>query len=100
MSLPLRCGALHVGDILLAIDGMSTEHCSLLEAQQLLANSSEVTKLEILPSSHNLHDMGTHTHTHTPHMWLLSDLCSGCVVFVMAEGRPLWATLVCAVNHS
>ncbi|XP_058244828.1 glutamate receptor-interacting protein 2a isoform X2 [Hemibagrus wyckioides] len=55
-SVAERCGALHVGDILLAIDGMSTEHCSLLEAQQLLANSSEVTKLEILPSSHSLHD--------------------------------------------
>ncbi|XP_017575930.1 glutamate receptor-interacting protein 2a isoform X1 [Pygocentrus nattereri] len=51
-----RCGALHVGDILLAIDGMSTEHCSLMEAQQLLANSTETTKLEILPSQHSLHD--------------------------------------------
>uniref|UniRef100_A0A672PM75 Glutamate receptor-interacting protein 2-like n=1 Tax=Sinocyclocheilus grahami TaxID=75366 RepID=A0A672PM75_SINGR len=47
-----RCGALHVGDILLAIDGMSTEHCSLMEAQQLLSSSSELTKLEILPSQH------------------------------------------------
>uniref|UniRef100_A0AAR2JK31 PDZ domain-containing protein n=1 Tax=Pygocentrus nattereri TaxID=42514 RepID=A0AAR2JK31_PYGNA len=56
-----RCGALHVGDILLAIDGMSTEHCSLMEAQQLLANSTETTKLEILPSQHSLHDTGTHT---------------------------------------
>ncbi|KAM9475063.1 glutamate receptor-interacting protein 2a isoform 2-T2 [Clarias gariepinus] len=55
-SVAERCGALHVGDILLAIDGMSTEHCSLMEAQQLLANSSEVTKLEILPSTHSLHD--------------------------------------------
>ncbi|XP_076860098.1 glutamate receptor-interacting protein 2a [Brachyhypopomus gauderio] len=51
-----RCGALRVGDIVLAIDGVSTEHCSLLEAQQLLANSSEHTKLEILPSQHSLHD--------------------------------------------
>ncbi|XP_066500519.1 glutamate receptor-interacting protein 2a isoform X1 [Hoplias malabaricus] len=51
-----RCGALHVGDILLAIDGMSTEHCSLMEAQQLLANSTEITKLEILTSQHSLHD--------------------------------------------
>ncbi|XP_027007629.2 glutamate receptor-interacting protein 2a isoform X2 [Tachysurus fulvidraco] len=55
-SVAERCGALHVGDILLAIDSMSTEHCSLMEAQQLLANSSEVTKLEILPSPHGLHD--------------------------------------------
>ncbi|XP_016323707.1 glutamate receptor-interacting protein 2-like [Sinocyclocheilus anshuiensis] len=51
-----RCGALHVGDILLAIDGMSTEHCSLMEAQQLLSSSSELTKLEILPSQHCSHD--------------------------------------------
>ncbi|XP_052419408.1 glutamate receptor-interacting protein 2 isoform X2 [Carassius gibelio] len=51
-----RSGALHVGDILLAIDGMSTEHCSLMEAQQLLSSSSELTKLEILPSQHGSHD--------------------------------------------
>ncbi|XP_022526591.2 glutamate receptor-interacting protein 2a isoform X1 [Astyanax mexicanus] len=51
-----RCGALHVGDILLAIDGMSTEHCSLMEAQQLLANSTDITRLEILPSQHSLHE--------------------------------------------
>ncbi|KAG1973393.1 glutamate receptor-interacting protein [Pimephales promelas] len=58
LSFPLflRCGALHVGDILLAIDGMSTEHCSLMEAQQLLSSSSELTKLEILPSQHSTHD--------------------------------------------
>ncbi|XP_057212069.1 glutamate receptor-interacting protein 2a isoform X2 [Triplophysa rosa] len=57
-SIADRCGALHVGDILLAIDGMSTEHCSLMEAQQLLSNSSELTKLEILPSEHtvSVHD--------------------------------------------
>uniref|UniRef100_A0A3B1JQR3 Glutamate receptor interacting protein 2a n=1 Tax=Astyanax mexicanus TaxID=7994 RepID=A0A3B1JQR3_ASTMX len=53
-----RCGALHVGDILLAIDGMSTEHCSLMEAQQLLANSTDITRLEILPSQHSLHETG------------------------------------------
>ncbi|KAM6925107.1 glutamate receptor-interacting protein 2-like isoform 2-T2 [Xenentodon cancila] len=46
-----RCGALHLGDVLLSIDGTSTEHCSLLEATQLLANSSEVVKLEILPAN-------------------------------------------------
>ncbi|XP_073765837.1 glutamate receptor-interacting protein 2a isoform X2 [Danio rerio] len=51
-----RCGALHAGDILLAIDGMSTEHCSLMEAQQLLSSSSELTKLEILPSLHSSQD--------------------------------------------
>uniref|UniRef100_A0A672PMB0 Glutamate receptor-interacting protein 2-like n=1 Tax=Sinocyclocheilus grahami TaxID=75366 RepID=A0A672PMB0_SINGR len=58
-----RCGALHVGDILLAIDGMSTEHCSLMEAQQLLSSSSELTKLEILPSQHCSHDTGLQTLT-------------------------------------
>uniref|UniRef100_A0AAQ5WWW6 PDZ domain-containing protein n=1 Tax=Amphiprion ocellaris TaxID=80972 RepID=A0AAQ5WWW6_AMPOC len=46
-----RCGALHVGDILLSIDGTSTEHCSLMEATQLLASTSETVKLEILPAS-------------------------------------------------
>uniref|UniRef100_A0A8C2FUF0 Glutamate receptor-interacting protein 2-like n=1 Tax=Cyprinus carpio TaxID=7962 RepID=A0A8C2FUF0_CYPCA len=62
-----RCGALHVGDILLAIDGMSTEHCSLMEAQQLLSSSSELTKLEILTAQHCSRDTGlqTLTVTHT-----------------------------------
>uniref|UniRef100_A0A8C2L2Z4 Glutamate receptor interacting protein 2a n=1 Tax=Cyprinus carpio TaxID=7962 RepID=A0A8C2L2Z4_CYPCA len=60
-----RCGALHVGDILLAIDGMSTEHCSLMEAQQLLSSSSELTKLEILTSQHCSHDTGLQTHTYS-----------------------------------
>ncbi|XP_056242034.1 glutamate receptor-interacting protein 2-like isoform X2 [Seriola aureovittata] len=46
-----RCGALHAGDILLSIDGTSTEHCSLMEATQLLASTSDVVKLEILPAS-------------------------------------------------
>ncbi|XP_035988669.1 glutamate receptor-interacting protein 2 isoform X1 [Fundulus heteroclitus] len=46
-----RCGALHVGDILLSIDGTNTEHCSLMEATQLLASTSENLKLEILPAS-------------------------------------------------
>ncbi|XP_026576560.1 glutamate receptor-interacting protein 2 [Pseudonaja textilis] len=48
-----RCGALHVGDHILSIDGTSTEHCSLLEATQLLAATSENVKLEILPSHHS-----------------------------------------------
>uniref|UniRef100_A0A8D0HDS7 Glutamate receptor interacting protein 2 n=1 Tax=Sphenodon punctatus TaxID=8508 RepID=A0A8D0HDS7_SPHPU len=45
-----RCGALHIGDHILSIDGTSTEHCSLLEATQLLASTSENVKLEILPA--------------------------------------------------
>uniref|UniRef100_A0AAQ6IFD3 PDZ domain-containing protein n=1 Tax=Anabas testudineus TaxID=64144 RepID=A0AAQ6IFD3_ANATE len=46
-----RCGALHIGDILLSIDGTSTEHCSLMEATQLLASAADTVKLEILPAS-------------------------------------------------
>uniref|UniRef100_A0A3P8TMC5 Glutamate receptor interacting protein 2 n=1 Tax=Amphiprion percula TaxID=161767 RepID=A0A3P8TMC5_AMPPE len=45
-----RCGALHGGDHLLSIDGTSTEHCTVLEATQLLASTTELVKLEILPS--------------------------------------------------
>ncbi|XP_069045531.1 glutamate receptor-interacting protein 2 isoform X4 [Lepisosteus oculatus] len=48
-----RCGALHVGDHILSIDGTSTEHCSLLEATQLLASTTENVKLEILPAHHS-----------------------------------------------
>uniref|UniRef100_A0A8C2WLK1 Glutamate receptor interacting protein 2 n=1 Tax=Cyclopterus lumpus TaxID=8103 RepID=A0A8C2WLK1_CYCLU len=81
-----RCGALHAGDHLLSIDGTSTEHCTVLEATQLLASTTELVKLEMLPSHRTrlagkLHDTGgcsanththtrththTHTHTHTP----------------------------------
>ncbi|CAB1329274.1 unnamed protein product [Coregonus sp. 'balchen'] len=46
-----RCGALHIGDLILSIDGTSTEHCSLMEATQLLAQTSDVVKLEILPAN-------------------------------------------------
>ncbi|XP_028309377.1 glutamate receptor-interacting protein 2-like isoform X2 [Gouania willdenowi] len=46
-----RCGALHVGDVLLSIDGTSAEHCSLMEATQLLANTSDLVKLEIIPAN-------------------------------------------------
>ncbi|KAM4651670.1 glutamate receptor-interacting protein 2 isoform 2-T2 [Discoglossus pictus] len=47
-----RCGALHPGDHILSIDGTSTEHCSLMEATQLLASTTENVKLEILPAHH------------------------------------------------
>ncbi|KAK2897503.1 glutamate receptor-interacting protein 2a isoform X1 [Channa argus] len=50
-SVAERCGALHIGDVLLSIDGTSTEHCSLMEATQLLASTSDTVKLEILPAS-------------------------------------------------
>lgn len=47
-----RSGALHVGDHILTIDSTSTEHCTMLEATQLLASTSDVAKLEILPAHH------------------------------------------------
>uniref|UniRef100_A0A8C9RHU7 Glutamate receptor interacting protein 2a n=1 Tax=Scleropages formosus TaxID=113540 RepID=A0A8C9RHU7_SCLFO len=45
-----RCGALRVGDHILSINGTGTEHCSVLEANRLLASISTQAKLEILPS--------------------------------------------------
>lgn len=64
-----RCGALHVSDILLSIDGTSTEHCSLMEATQLLASTSDIVKLEILPASQSRlpirpYDTGTSCRWH------------------------------------
>ncbi|XP_039198198.1 glutamate receptor-interacting protein 1 isoform X4 [Crotalus tigris] len=44
-----RCGALHIGDHILSIDGTSMEYCTLAEATQFLANTSDSVKLEILP---------------------------------------------------
>ncbi|KAJ0069037.1 hypothetical protein NL108_016516, partial [Boleophthalmus pectinirostris] len=69
-----RCGALHPGDHLLSIDGTSTEHCSVLEATQLLSSTTELVKLEILPSQHSRlsnkhHDtVKVHKSDH-PHSW-------------------------------
>ncbi|XP_059672058.1 glutamate receptor-interacting protein 1 isoform X1 [Gavia stellata] len=48
-SIADRCGALHVGDHILAIDGTSMEYCTLAEATQFLANAADNVKLEILP---------------------------------------------------
>uniref|UniRef100_A0AAY4B517 PDZ domain-containing protein n=1 Tax=Denticeps clupeoides TaxID=299321 RepID=A0AAY4B517_9TELE len=48
-----RSGALHVGDHILSIDGTSTEHCLVQEATQLLASSSDLVKLEILPGHYS-----------------------------------------------
>ena len=45
-----RCGALHVGDHVLAIDETNLEHISVAEATQLLrCGTPEHIKLEILP---------------------------------------------------
>lgn len=49
LSPPCRCGALHVGDHILSIDGTSMEYCTLAEATQFLANTTDQVKLEILP---------------------------------------------------
>ncbi|XP_075284013.1 glutamate receptor-interacting protein 1 isoform X9 [Opisthocomus hoazin] len=48
-SIADRCGALHVGDHILSIDGTSMEYCTLVEATQFLANAADNVKLEILP---------------------------------------------------
>ncbi|KAM7022552.1 glutamate receptor-interacting protein 1 isoform 4-T4 [Passerculus sandwichensis] len=48
-SIADRCGALHVGDHILSIDGTSMEYCTLAEATQFLANATDNVKLEILP---------------------------------------------------
>ncbi|XP_038237261.1 glutamate receptor-interacting protein 1 isoform X10 [Dermochelys coriacea] len=48
-SIADRCGALHVGDHILSIDGTSMEYCTLAEATQFLANTVDNVKLEILP---------------------------------------------------
>ncbi|KAM4748647.1 glutamate receptor-interacting protein 1 isoform 10-T10 [Rhinophrynus dorsalis] len=48
-SIADRCGALHIGDHILSVDGTSMEYCTLAEATQLLASTCEHVKLEILP---------------------------------------------------
>uniref|UniRef100_A0A665T826 Glutamate receptor interacting protein 2b n=1 Tax=Echeneis naucrates TaxID=173247 RepID=A0A665T826_ECHNA len=69
-----RCGALHSGDHLLSIDGTSTEHCTVLEATQLLASTTELVKLEILPSHQTRltgkqHDTVKVQKSDLPHAW-------------------------------
>ncbi|XP_045164532.2 glutamate receptor-interacting protein 1-like isoform X2 [Mercenaria mercenaria] len=51
MSMADRCGALHVGDLILSIDGATVEHMTVAEAMQLLKSShGDQIKMEILPS--------------------------------------------------
>lgn len=50
-SIADRCGALHIGDEILTIDGLSTVHMGVAEAMKLLASGTEQVKLEILPVS-------------------------------------------------
>ncbi|WAR26106.1 GRIP1-like protein [Mya arenaria] len=50
MSIADRCGALHIGDHILSIDGASVEHMTVAEATQLLKSSpGDNIKMEILP---------------------------------------------------
>ena len=51
VMLPCRCGALHVGDQVLSIDGQCLKQCTLPDAVQLLINSDTPLKLEMLPFS-------------------------------------------------
>ena len=51
MFLFIRCGALHIGDEILTIDGLTTTHMGVAEAMKLLASGTEQVKLEILPVS-------------------------------------------------
>uniref|UniRef100_A0A8C7Z1T9 Glutamate receptor interacting protein 2b n=1 Tax=Oryzias sinensis TaxID=183150 RepID=A0A8C7Z1T9_9TELE len=87
-----RCGALHPGDHLLSIDGTSTEHCTVLEATQLLASTTELVKLEILPSHQTRltgkqHDTVKVQKSDHPHSWdpcnPLSPLLSFVIILII-----------------
>ena len=56
LSLCFRCGALHVGDQILSIDGVAMGEgvtmMSVREASEMLHNGMDTLKLEILPISH------------------------------------------------
>ena len=75
-----RCGALHIGDLVLSIDDATVEHMSIAEATQLMRNSVEETmKLEVLPhriveqqnSREHFTKHGGHKGTVKPHDRLL-----------------------------
>ena len=51
-SIADRCGALHVGDQVIRIDGHHVEQLTLDDATRLLSSPSDQIKLEILPVSH------------------------------------------------
>ena len=51
-SIADRCGALHVGDQVLKIDGHQVDTLTLDDATRLLSSPSDQIKLEILPVSH------------------------------------------------
>uniref|UniRef100_A0A3B5RCD9 Glutamate receptor interacting protein 2 n=1 Tax=Xiphophorus maculatus TaxID=8083 RepID=A0A3B5RCD9_XIPMA len=88
-----RCGALHPGDHLLSIDGTQTEHCTVLEATQLLASTTELVKLEILPSHQTRlagkqHDTVKVQKSDHPHTW------DPCINYCHPQNSTL--SLVCA----
>uniref|UniRef100_H2TH91 Glutamate receptor interacting protein 2a n=1 Tax=Takifugu rubripes TaxID=31033 RepID=H2TH91_TAKRU len=93
-SVAERCGALHVGDILLSVDKTSTEHCSLMEVTQLLANASDVVKLEILPA--NQSGLSVRPQD-TGQSWgnvMLDVLCSNCAGLLICAALCFLSALV------
>lgn len=48
-----RCGALHVGDQLVSVNGVTLENKTIRDAVRLLAKSDLNVRLEIIPA-HNL----------------------------------------------
>ena len=74
-----RCGALHLGDHILSIDGASVEHMTVAEATQLLKSTpGNQVKMEILPvrlaekkmsTDAVFHNAGSHEHnTYFPYL--------------------------------
>ncbi|KAK0399663.1 hypothetical protein QR680_003151 [Steinernema hermaphroditum] len=46
-----RCGAVHIGDEILAIDGIGLEYTTLAEAKMLLKGHANTVRLELIPYS-------------------------------------------------
>ncbi|XP_062854846.1 glutamate receptor-interacting protein 2a isoform X5 [Trichomycterus rosablanca] len=84
-----RCGALHVGDVVLAIDGVSTERCTVMEAQQLLTNSPDTTKLEILPT--HLQDT-VRVQRSSERQWESSVIYPGTLPPTHSKVPPAWSS--------
>ena len=56
-----RCGALHVGNRLLSINGYSLASCSLPEAVQMLLKSEKVVRLEVISGEMSASEVMTDT---------------------------------------
>lgn len=50
-----RCGALHAGDEILAIDDQDTQHLSLHEANRMLRNNEQRVRIKVLPMKQRNH---------------------------------------------